>query len=257
MSDFWEHVERTAELVKHWPIWAGGGGVEPITCPQCNRPLAASQPPALPPSDDVHHSFDEFSPTQDCSCGWKAPQAYRSTVDGAKSQWEKHVLLVTTEYTEREEAAIAEMMKLLDVSRKVILRGALAAYQLQVKGAPALPPALVKEGVLQELTNAVENFTGSRSTKAKVEAALAKARSALTNEQAVAIPASTPQPLQGVKEGEPLTVNQKWLLGAAGQVVKELVEQEHLDWDTFAWLKKAIYDVEKDAAKPAASEEKP
>jgi hypothetical protein len=36
---FWEHAERVAEEVRHWPKWAGGKGVEPRCCPTCERPL--------------------------------------------------------------------------------------------------------------------------------------------------------------------------------------------------------------------------
>jgi hypothetical protein len=37
--DFWAHIEMIAEQVRHWPKWMGGDGVEPLTCPTCNRPL--------------------------------------------------------------------------------------------------------------------------------------------------------------------------------------------------------------------------
>lgn len=36
---FWDYVEKTAEEVKHWPKWMGGGGEEPLCCPTCNRPF--------------------------------------------------------------------------------------------------------------------------------------------------------------------------------------------------------------------------
>lgn len=36
---FWDHIEETAEQVRHWPKWMGGRGVEPLVCAVCNRPL--------------------------------------------------------------------------------------------------------------------------------------------------------------------------------------------------------------------------
>src|ERR1035441_3766239 len=41
--EFWEHVERVAEQVRHWPESAGGKGVEPLCCPCCNRPYPQTE----------------------------------------------------------------------------------------------------------------------------------------------------------------------------------------------------------------------
>jgi len=36
---FWEHIEKIAKQVRHYPKWAGGKGVEPLQCPTCNQKL--------------------------------------------------------------------------------------------------------------------------------------------------------------------------------------------------------------------------
>jgi len=36
---FWLHIKQVSEQVRHWPKWADGDGVEPITCPSYDRVL--------------------------------------------------------------------------------------------------------------------------------------------------------------------------------------------------------------------------
>jgi hypothetical protein len=37
---FWKHIEDAADEVRHWPKWAGGGGVKPLQCPTCNQKMS-------------------------------------------------------------------------------------------------------------------------------------------------------------------------------------------------------------------------
>lgn len=100
------------------------------------------------------HRFDYEGYYGKCSCGW-INDASTGPVN-AWDRWVEHIASLKgialqsvpselEQYSEREEEAIAEMMKILDVSRKVILRGALAHYQLHVKGYPQFLPKLAQE----------------------------------------------------------------------------------------------------------------
>ena len=61
------------------------------------------------------------------------------------------------------------------------------------------------------------------------------------------------QPAEAPQQHGRLTVDQKWLLDAANQVVKELGKQEHVDSDTFRWLCNAIGCVEREEKRALAA----